>query len=71
MPGYVEAYEEHGERTVVVDPARLVEACEHLQGDGFNFLADIAAVDFLGWGSKGVAGYFGTTSGRNLNAPAP
>jgi len=69
VPGYVEARDEHGEKTVVVEPARLVDACEHLRGDGFNFLADISAVDYLGWGEGGVAGYIGTSSGRDLNAP--
>jgi NADH:ubiquinone oxidoreductase subunit C len=54
----------------VVDPARLVEACLHLRDEeGFNFLADIAAADYLGWGSPGVAGYIGTVDGRDLNAP--
>ena len=32
-------------------------------------LLDIAATDYLGWGSKGVAGYIGTASGRNINRP--
>ena len=32
-------------------------------------LADVAATDYLGWGSKGVAGYIGTASGRNINRP--
>jgi NADH-quinone oxidoreductase subunit C len=32
-------------------------------------LVDLAAADYLGWGEKGVAGYIGTTSGRDLNAP--
>jgi NADH:ubiquinone oxidoreductase subunit C len=69
VPGYVESRDEHGEKTVVVEAARLVEACEHLRGDGFNFLADITAVDYLGWGDRGVAGYIGTSGGRDLNAP--
>ncbi|HUK94399.1 MAG TPA: NADH-quinone oxidoreductase subunit C [Gaiellaceae bacterium] len=69
MPGFVEARDEHGELTVVVEPARLVEACEHLRGEGFNFLADISAADYLGWGERGVAGYIGTADGRDLNRP--
>ena len=69
MPGFVAARDEHGELTVVVEPARLVEACEHLRGDGFNFLADISAADYLGWGERGVAGYIGTATGRDLHAP--
>jgi NADH:ubiquinone oxidoreductase subunit C len=69
VPGFVESREEHGEKTVVVEPARLVEACEHLRGDGFNFLSDISAADYLGWGEVGVAGYIGTAAGRDLNRP--
>jgi len=69
VPGFVEARDEHGELTVVVEPARLVEACEHLRGEGFNFLADISAADYLGWGERGVAGYIGTADGRDLNRP--
>ena len=69
MPGFVESREEHGEKTVVIEPARLVEACEHLRGDGFNFLSDVSAVDYLGWGERGVAGYIGTAGGRDLNRP--
>jgi NADH:ubiquinone oxidoreductase subunit C len=54
----------------VVDPARLREACTYLRDEqGFNFLADIAATDYLGWGRLGVAGYVGTRDGRDLNAP--
>jgi len=63
--------EAHGETTVVVDPARLVDACTHLRDElGFNFLADIAATDYLGWGTKGVSGAIGTRTGRDLNRPA-
>jgi NADH-quinone oxidoreductase subunit C len=55
---------------VVVEPARLVEACTYLRDqEGFNFLADIAATDYLGWGGPGVAGYIGTRDGRDLNRP--
>jgi NADH:ubiquinone oxidoreductase subunit C len=54
----------------VVDPARLVEACAYLRDEGgFNFLADVAATDYLGWSGPGVAGYIGTVDGRDLNAP--
>jgi NADH:ubiquinone oxidoreductase subunit C len=50
-----------------VDPARLVEACLHLRDEeGFNVLSDIAAVDYLGWGTRHVAGYYGTAAGRDL-----
>jgi NADH:ubiquinone oxidoreductase subunit C len=54
----------------VVDPARLVEACLHLRDqEGFSMLADVAATDYLGWGSRGAAGYLGNAWGRDLNAP--
>jgi NADH/F420H2 dehydrogenase subunit C len=69
LPGFVEAKESYGESTVVVEPKRLVEACEELRREGFNFLSDLTGVDYLGWGTRGVAGYIGTPTGRNLNAP--
>jgi len=70
VPGLVETREAYGETTLVVDPARLVEACTYLRDtEGFNFLADIAASDYLGWGGRGVAGYIGDASGRDLNRP--
>jgi NADH-quinone oxidoreductase subunit C len=70
VPGLVETIEAHGETTLVVDPARVAEASTHLRDvEGFNFLADIAAADYLGWGADGVSGYIGTASGRDLNAP--
>jgi NADH:ubiquinone oxidoreductase subunit C len=70
LPGLVETKEEHGETTLVVDPARLTEACLHLRdSEGFRFLSDLTAVDYLGWGNRGVAGYYGTAQGRDLNFP--
>jgi NADH-quinone oxidoreductase subunit C len=71
VPGLVSTGDEHGETTLVVDPARLVEACTHLRdAEGFNFLSDISAVDYLGWGGVGVSGYIGTAAGRDLNRPS-
>ena len=71
VPGLVETREEYGETTLVVDPARLREACLHLRDrEGFNFLADITPTDYLGWGKRGVAGYYGTDRGRDLNSTA-
>jgi NADH-quinone oxidoreductase subunit C len=71
VPGLVETKEAYGETTLVVEPARLREACRHLRDEeGFNFLSDITAADYLGWASKGVAGYIGTRSGRDLNHPS-
>jgi NADH-quinone oxidoreductase subunit C len=70
VPGVVETKDELGETTLVVDPARLVEACTFLRDEhGFNFLSDIAAADYLGWGEQEVAGYIGTASGRDLHEP--
>ena len=70
VPGLVESREAYGETTLIVDPARLVEACTHLRDEhGFDMLVDVAATDYLGWGSPGVSGYIGTEQGRNLNRP--
>jgi NADH-quinone oxidoreductase subunit C len=70
VPGLVETVEAHGETTLVVDPARVAEAGRHLRDvEGLNFLSEIAATDYLGWGSEGVSGYIGTASGRDLNVP--
>jgi NADH-quinone oxidoreductase subunit C len=69
-PGLVEAVEAHGEITLVVEPARLVEACLHLRDEeDFRFLSDISSADYLGWGGHGVSGYIGTAAGRDLNRP--
>ena len=47
-----------------------MEACEHLRDrHGFEFLSDLTPTDYLGWGEPGVAGYIGTSDGRDLNAP--
>jgi NADH-quinone oxidoreductase subunit C len=70
VPGLVETKEAYGETTLVVDPARVVEACTYLRDEaGFNFLSDISPTDYLGWGEPGVAGYIGTRDGRDLNVP--
>jgi len=70
VPGVIETREALGETTLVVDPARLVEACTYLRDEhGFNLLCDIAAADYLGWGEQPVAGYLGTAAGRDLNDP--
>jgi NADH-quinone oxidoreductase subunit C len=71
VPGLVETKEAYGETTLVVDPARLLEACTHLRDEeGFDMLVDVTAVDYLGWASKGVAGYIGTAGGRDINRPS-
>ena len=71
VPGLIEVVERHSETTIVVEPARLVDAARHLRDDaGFDFLSDISAVDYLGWGEKGVSGYIGTPAGRDINGPS-
>jgi NADH-quinone oxidoreductase subunit C len=70
VPGLVEVVEAHGETTLVVEAERLVDAAEHLRDEeGFAFLSDVSAADYLGWGETGVAGYIGTAAGRDLNQP--
>ena len=70
VPGLVETKVAFGETTLIVDPARLVDACLHLRDElGFDMLLDIAPTDYLGWTAPGVAGYWGHDSGRNPNRP--
>jgi NADH-quinone oxidoreductase subunit C len=70
VPGLVNRVDAHGETTVVVDPADLIEAATYLRDqEGFNFLSDITAVDYLGWASSPVSGYIGTAAGRDINEP--
>ena len=62
--------EQHGETTLVVEPARLLDAAAYLRDEhGFRFLSDIAPADYLGWPGKTVAGYIGTAEGRDINHP--
>ena len=68
-PGLVSEGHAFGETTLVIDPARLVEACAHLRAEGFDMLVDITPTDYLGWTGPGVSGYIGTAEGRNLNRP--
>jgi NADH:ubiquinone oxidoreductase subunit C len=54
----------------VVERDSLLDAARYLRDElGFDFLSDVSATDYLGWAAKGVSGYFGTLSGRDLNAP--
>jgi NADH-quinone oxidoreductase subunit C len=70
VPGFVEAKEAHGETTVVVERERLLDAARHLRDEeGFDFLTDVAATDYLGWNERRVAGYWGSTAGRDINSP--
>jgi NADH-quinone oxidoreductase subunit C len=70
VPGFVEAKEAYGETTVVVERERLLEAARHLRDEeGFDFLSDIAATDYLGWNERRIAGYWGSSGGRDINSP--
>lgn len=70
IPGFVREKQAYGETTVVVERERVREACEYARDElGFNFLADVVATDYLNWGGKGVSGYIGTATGRDLNKP--
>jgi len=70
VPGLVGTKQAHGETTILVETSRLVDAAAYLRDElGFDFLSDITATDYLGWGTRGVAGYIGTDSGRDLNTP--
>ena len=70
VPGFLSETEGHGETTVIVERDSLREAASHLRDvDGFNFLSDVAAADYLGWGEIGVAGYWGSSGGRDANSP--
>ena len=70
VPGFLEQREAYGETTLVVERERLRQAALHLRDEhGFNFLADIATADYLGWGDRGVAGYWGARDGRDINEP--
>jgi NADH-quinone oxidoreductase subunit C len=69
VPGLVDVVEAHGETTLIVERERLNEAALHLRDElGFNFLSDIAAADYLGWGGE-AAGSWGSAAGRDLNVP--
>ena len=74
-PGFVSTKEAFGETTVTIETERIRDACTRAREDGFTFLADIVATDYLGWGSKGVSGYIGSVntglgSGRDINHPS-
>jgi NADH-quinone oxidoreductase subunit C len=69
-PGYVSEAESFGELTVTVEPERVADAAAYARDElGFNLLSDIVATDYLGWAGKGVSGYIGTATGRDLNLP--
>jgi NADH/F420H2 dehydrogenase subunit C len=70
LPGFVESSEAYGETTVTIEREQIRDACLYARDElGFQMLADVVATDYLGWGAKGVSGYIGTESGRDLNFP--
>jgi NADH-quinone oxidoreductase subunit C len=70
VPGLVGVHEALGETTIVVEKDQLREAALCLRDElGFNFLSDIAAADYLGWGEEPAAGSWGSASGRDINVP--
>ncbi len=69
VPGLTGEMDDCGETTLVVELASLHAAALHLRDElGFNFLSDIAAADYLGWGGK-TAGSWGSAGGRDINVP--
>jgi NADH:ubiquinone oxidoreductase subunit C len=70
VPGFRSEAQGHGETTVIVETGRLLEAALHFRDAlGFNFLADVATADYLGWNERPVAGYWGSENGRDINRP--
>ena len=70
VPGLIELREAIGETTIVVERERLGEAALYLRDElGFNYLADVAGADYLGWGGGEAAGSWGSADGRDLNVP--
>jgi NADH:ubiquinone oxidoreductase subunit C len=62
-----------GEVTIDVPRERIAEACAAALDAGYDFLCDIAATDYLGYGGEGVAGYWASPAGagaRDINHPA-
>ena len=71
VPGYVSHKDGPEMPTVTIETGRIHEACEHARDElGFDVCVDVVATDYLGWGGKGVSGYIGTATGRDLNLPA-
>src|SRR5204862_757294 len=72
VPGVVGVVEAHGETTLRVETAGLRDACRYLRDHrNFRFLSDISPADYLGWpgSTRDVAGYYGTSAGRDIGAP--
>jgi NADH-quinone oxidoreductase subunit C len=64
--------EAHGEVTLDVPTARIPDGCAAARDAGYDFLCDLAATDYLGFGGEGVAGYWAAPAGagaRDINHP--
>ncbi len=64
--------EAHGEVTIDLYRERIAEACALARDAGYDFLCDLAATDYLGFGGEGVAGYWASppgAGGRDINHP--
>ena len=71
LPGYVSETAGADMATVTVERERIREACEYARDQlGFDMCVDVVATDYLDWGAKGVSGYIGTATGRDLMHPA-
>jgi NADH:ubiquinone oxidoreductase subunit C len=71
LPGFVSQSEAFGETTVTVEAESIREACAYARDElGFNMLCDLVATDYLNWGGRGVSGYIGTATGRDINFPS-
>jgi NADH-quinone oxidoreductase subunit C len=65
--------EDRGEVTLDVPTERIADACAAARDAGYDFLCDLAATDYLGYGGEGVAGYWASPAGagaRDINHPA-
>ena len=65
VPGVVETKEAYGETTLVVDPARLVEACLYLRDElGLPTSSPTSRpTDYLGWDERAGRGLLSATPG--------
>jgi NADH:ubiquinone oxidoreductase subunit C len=70
----VEVSQAHDEVTIDLPRERIADACAAARDAGYDFLVDLAATDYLGYASDGVAGYWGSPSrsggARDINLPA-
>jgi NADH:ubiquinone oxidoreductase subunit C len=69
LPGYV-AHRDGDMPTVTIETQQIRDACVYARDElDFAMCVDVVATDYLSWGGKGVAGYIGTASGRDIYHP--